>query len=58
MRNVGYEIEGKVQYPRWNKHARIPVVNNARHQVYHQVWRQVSQQVSCIIRFLCELQFG
>ena len=46
MRNVGQEIEGKVQYPRWNKHARIPVVNNARHQVYHQVWRQVSQQVS------------
>ena len=46
MRNVGYEIGGKVQYPRWNEHARIPVVNNARHQIYRQVWIQVSQQIS------------
>lgn len=50
MRNVGYEIGGKVLYPRWNKHARISVVNNARHQVYHQVWRQVHQQVSMQIK--------
>ena len=55
MRNVGNEIEGKVQYPRWNEHARILVVNNARHQVYHQVWRQVSQQVS--IQMKANLKF-
>jgi len=46
MRNVCYEIEGKFHYPRWNKHAQIPVVNNAKHQIYRQVWIQVSEQLS------------
>lgn len=55
MINIGNEIEGKVQYPRWNKHVQIPVVNSARHQVYHQVWRQVSQQLS--IQMKANLKF-
>lgn len=46
MRNVCYEIEGKFHYPRWNKHAQIPVVNNAKHQIYRQVWIQISEQLS------------